>query len=60
MGLIKRINKRTMPNKSVPMGKILKINNRTGTFIWQSRVSSYESNTHVTKTLSYCFNKIKS
>ena len=36
--LTMKINKRTMPNKSVPMGKILKINKRTGTFIWQTRV----------------------
>ena len=27
-----------MPNKSVPMGKILKINKRTSTFIWKTRV----------------------
>ena len=35
---IQKINKRLIPNKSVAMGKIMKINKRLEMFIWQTRV----------------------
>ena len=37
-----KINKRTLPNKLVPLEKNPKINKRTGTFIWHYRVLQYK------------------
>ena len=36
-----KINKRSIPNKSVAMGKFLKINKRSATFIWHTRLAKY-------------------